>query len=331
MTGPGAGAEGGLGGHLPAGVARPRRRLRELLASDEILVLPGAADAMTARLIEQVGFESVYATGAGFANASFGLPDIGLVAFPEVREHVRRMAGAVSIPLVVDADTGYGGVLNVRRTVQELEWAGVAAVQIEDQMEPKRCGHFDGNTLVTTEQMVSRLAAAVEARTDPDLVIIARTDAYQSEGLAGAIERSKAYLDAGADALFIEAPTTHEDLKQIPAVLDAPLIVNMVEGGKTPLLPASELESLGFSVALYANTALRTAGFAIREAMRTLKEQGDTSSLIDRMLSWHDRQRLVELGGYQALEDRLLGVDQGANGGGRDADDQSTPKEWMSE
>lgn len=286
-----------------------RRRLRERLAQEKILVLPGAADAITARVIQETGFEAIYMTGAGFANASFGRPDIGLITFTEVRDHVRRIADVVDLPLVVDADTGYGGVLNVRRTVRELEDVGAAAIQIEDQAEPKRCGHFDGNTLIGIDDMVRKLNAALDARRDPDLILIARTDAYQSEGMEGALARAEAYLQAGADALFIEAPTSLDDLKALPSLVKAPLIANMVEGGKTPLTTAAELGEMGYRVALFANTALRSAVYAVQESMRVLHDEGGTQSLWDKMLSWEERQRLIGLPEMQALEARLLGTD----------------------
>lgn len=299
-----------LEGRVPTGMAprAARRVLREILAADRITVLPGAADAITARVIEQAGFDGVYVTGAGFANASFGVPDIGLIALPEIREHVRRIASVVSIPVVVDADTGYGGILNVGRAVRELELAGASAIQIEDQAEPKRCGHFDGKSLVSPDEMVQRLAAAIDARTDPDLVIIARTDAYQEEGMAGAVERARAYRLAGADALFVEAPTNTDDLRELPRLLDAPIIANMVEGGKTPMVDAAELEAMGFRVALFANTALRAAVYAVQDAMRVLREQGGTATLSGRMLGWEDRQKLTGLPQMQELEARLLSV-----------------------
>lgn len=297
-------------GRLPTGAEPrgPRRVLREILAADRITVLPGAADAITAQVIEQSGFEGVYVTGAGFANASFGVPDIGLIALPDIREHVRRIASVVTVPVVVDADTGYGGILNVGRAVRELELAGASAIQIEDQAEPKRCGHFDGKRLVSPDEMVQRLAAAIDARTDPDLVIIARTDAYQEEGMAGAVERARAYRLAGADALFVEAPTSTEDLRELPRLLDAPIIANMVEGGKTPMVDAAELEAMGFRVALFANTALRAAVFAVQNAMQVLREQGGTATLAGRMLGWEDRQNLIGLPQMQELEARLLSV-----------------------
>lgn len=295
---------------VPAGTEpkNARRVLREILGADRITVLPGAVDAITARVIEQAGFAGVYVTGAGFANASFGVPDIGLIALPEIREHVRRIASVVSVPVVVDADTGYGGILNVGRAVRELELAGASAIQIEDQAEPKRCGHFDGKRLVSTDEMVQRLAAAIDARSDPDLVIIARTDAYQEEGLAGAVERARAYQLAGADALFVEAPTNTDDLRELPRLLDAPIIANMVEGGKTPMIDAAELEAMGFRIALFANTALRAAVFAVQHAMQVLREQGGTADLVGRMLGWEDRQNLIGLPQMQELEARLLSV-----------------------
>jgi methylisocitrate lyase len=285
------------------------RRLRDRLASEQILVLPGAADAMTARLVEDAGFDAVYATGAGFANASFGQPDVGLVTMSEVVEHVRRISEVVGIPVIVDADTGYGGVLNVHRTVAELERAGAAGIQLEDQAMPKRCGHFDGNTLVPTAEMVQRIAAAREARKDPDLVLIARTDAYQSEGLAGAVERANAYLAAGADLLFVEAPTAAEDLARLPGLVQGPVLANMVEGGKTPWHDAEQLQEMGFRVALFANSTLRVAMRAAKEALEVLREEGDTKTLWPRMLTWQERQELIGLPAMQELEQQLLEAD----------------------
>src|SRR3954447_25885978 len=185
--------------------------LRVRLAQPRILVAPGAADALTARIIEGAGFEAVYLTGAGLANASFGLPDLGLITLTEVTAQVQRIADAISVPLIVDADTGYGGALNVVRTVRELERAGAAAIQLEDQVSPKRCGHFEGKDVVPTAEMVQKIAAGVYARQDPDLVIVARTDARAVEGFDAAIERSRAYAAAGADVVFFEAPTSVEE------------------------------------------------------------------------------------------------------------------------
>lgn len=295
----------------------PAQQLRERLAAPEILVLPGVADALSARLVEQAGFDAVYVTGAGFANASFGRPDVGLITLTEVVEHVRRICNVVDLPVVVDADTGYGGVLNVWRTVRELEAAGVSGIQIEDQVLPKRCGHFAGNSVVRTEDMVARISAALDARIDPDLVIIARTDAYQSEGLEGAVARARAYRAAGADLLFVEAPTEPDDLDHLPSLVDAPLIANMVEGGMTPWRTSAQLQESGFRVALYANTTLRVAVRAAQEALEFLRRHGDTAPLWGQMLSWDDRQSILGLPELQELEARLL------NGGAAHADVQA--------
>jgi 2,3-dimethylmalate lyase len=283
-----------------------RARLRARLAWPEILVIPGAADALTARVIQEVGFEAVYATGAGFANASFALPDVGLITRSEVAEHVRRLTEAVDVPIVADADDGYGGPLSTFRTLAALESAGVAGAQFEDQAAPKRCGHFDGKKLVSADEMVEKLRAAIAARSDPNLVIVARTDAYESEGFDGVVRRARAYTAAGADAIFVEAIPTVRELAQLPGLIDAPLVANMVEGGKTPLVDASELERMGFRVVIYANTALRVAMQAVTEAMHVLKQTGGAETLLGTMLSWQERQRLVRLGEMEALEESFV-------------------------
>jgi 2-methylisocitrate lyase-like PEP mutase family enzyme len=293
----------------------PKKALRKLFAPPPILVLPGAADALTARVIQDVGFEAVYMTGAGFANGSFALPDIGLISASDVVAHVRRIVDAVDIPVVVDADTGYGGPLNVYRTVRQLEDAGAAGIQIEDQAIPKRCGHFDGNTVVSEAEMLQRIAAALDARQDPDLVLIARTDGYQSEGLSGAVHRACSYADAGADVIFVEAPTTLAELEQLPKLIDAPLIANMVEGGKTPSFKAVELQDMGFACALFANTALRASIKAVNDAMRVLRSDGGSEALRDRIVSWDERQSLLRLPEMQAQEDRYIAVASELAGG----------------
>jgi methylisocitrate lyase len=279
--------------------------LRARLAQPQILVAPGAADAMTARIIERAGFDAVYLTGAGLANASFGLPDLGLTTMTEVVAQVQRIADAIGVPLIVDADTGYGGALNVVRTVRELERAGAAAIQLEDQVNPKRCGHFEGKEVVPTAEMVQKIAAAVYARQDPDLVIVARTDARAVEGFEAAVERSRAYAAAGADVIFFEAPVSLDELRQAPRSIPAPLLANMVEGGKTPLLSAAELEALGYRVVIFANAAQRVAAKAVQDAMRVLRHEGTTQPLLDRMLTWDERQRLVDLPRYLELDRQL--------------------------
>lgn len=279
--------------------------LRKRLAQPGILVVPGAVDALTARVIEEAGFEAVYVTGAGIANACFGLPDLGLTTLTEIAVQVQRIADAVQVPVIVDADTGFGGPLNVMRTVRELERAGAAAVQIEDQVSPKRCGHFDGQAVVPVAEMVKKIEAALSARQDPNLVLIARTDARACEGLAAAIERGRAYAAAGADLVFVEAPQTIAELRRLPDAIPAPLLVNMVEGGKTPLLDAAALEAMGYRLVLFANTALRVAVKAVQDAMRRLRHEGTSRSLLDHMVTWEERQRLVGLPYYEALDRRF--------------------------
>ena len=287
----------------------PAATLRSRIQDPRIIIAPGASDALSARIIEGAGAEVVYFTGAGFANSQFAVPDVGLVTMSETVEQVRRITDAVAIPVMADADTGYGGPLNIVRTVKALEGAGVAAIQIEDQVVPKRCGHFDGKTVVPPAEMVGRVRAACDARTNGDVLIIARTDALQSEGLSGAIDRAGAYADAGADMLFVEAPLTVDELREIPRSLGLPLVVNLVEGGQTPVLPAAELEAMGFRVALYANTALRVAAHAIGLAMRSLLENGSSAGLEGMMLTWDERQSLVRLPEYQRLEARYVVAD----------------------
>jgi carboxyvinyl-carboxyphosphonate phosphorylmutase len=283
---------------------RPAAQLRARLAKPEILVVPGVVDALSARLAEEAGFPAVYLTGAGLANAQFGLPDLGLIGLAEVAAHTARIAEAVDVPLIVDADTGYGNALNVRRTVRELERAGAAALQLEDQVSPKRCGHFAGKEVIPRDEMVQKIRAAVEARRDPDTVIIGRTDALALEGIEGAIARARAYRAAGADVIFVEAPLNRDQLARLPKEIDAPLLVNQVEGGRTPLLSARELEALGFRIALYANTLLRVALFAVRDALATLATDGSSDRLRERMLDWDERQRLARLDEWLALEQR---------------------------
>jgi 2-methylisocitrate lyase-like PEP mutase family enzyme len=266
---------------------------------------PGAFDALSARLIQEAGAEAVYFTGAGFANSQFAVPDVGLTTMTETVEQARRIVSAVEIPVIADADTGYGGVLNVARTIRELESAGVAAIQLEDQAIPKRCGHFDRKSVVSIEEMIGRVRAACDARRDPSVLIIARTDARQSEGLDCAIERANAYAEAGADLLFIEAPLSIAEVSRIPPAVRAPAMLNLVEGGSTPIVDANELERMGFRLVIYANTALRVAAKAVGHAMSELLSKGTSTGLEDLMLSWDERQTLVRLKEYERLDERF--------------------------
>lgn len=275
-------------------------------AGTGILVVPGAYDALSARLIEQAGFEAIYATGAGISNAQLGLPDLGLATMTEIVEQVRRMAGATELPLICDADTGYGNPLNVRRAVRELEHAGAAAIQLEDQVSPKRCGHFAGKEVIPAEEMVQKLRAAVDARRTPETLLIARTDSIATDGFDEAVRRGRLYAAAGADVVFIEAPESVEQLRALPPLIDAPLLINMTEGGKTPLLPAAELDAMGYRIAIFPNAALRSAMKAVRETLETLLAAGTTSGILDRLETWEARQQAVGLPEYEQLEARYV-------------------------
>lgn len=282
----------------------PGARFRALMAGRAPVVLPGCADALTARIAVAAGFEAVYATGAGIANAQLGRPDVGLPTMTEVAEQVARMCDAVDVPVVADIDTGFGNAINAQRTVRIFERAGVAAVQIEDQAFPKRCGHFAGKELIAAGEMRGKLRAVLDARADPSLVVIARTDAIAVDGVDGAVERANWYADEGADVVFVEAPPTLDALAALPGRVRAPLLANMVEGGRTPILSVAELGELGYRIVLFANTALRIGAAAVRDALVELRATGDARPLTDRMLSWEDRQALVGLAEIEALEER---------------------------
>jgi 2-methylisocitrate lyase-like PEP mutase family enzyme len=296
-----------LTGVGPAPSAHDRRQaLRAALAASEPLVLPGVTDALGARLVEQAGFAAAYATGAGLANAQYGVPDLGLISLSEVVDHVGRLTEATRLPVVVDADTGYGGPLAAMRAVRLLERAGAAAIQLEDQEMPKRCGHFDDHSLIPAGHMQAKIAAVCEARTDDALVIVARTDACSVHGIDEAIARGKAYVEAGADVLFVEAPRTVEELALVGRELaGVPLVVNVVEGGKTPELDVREYADLGFGVVLFANYLMRSMMLAGREALSHLAEHGETRSRTVRMAGWSERQSLVHLPEFTAAEAAL--------------------------
>jgi 2-methylisocitrate lyase-like PEP mutase family enzyme len=267
-----------------------------------LLPVIGVANALTARIVEDVGFEAGYVSGAGIANTYLGVPDIGLVTMSELVQHVDAITDRVSIPLAVDADTGFGNPINVMRTVAALERAGAQAIQLEDQEFPKRCGHFPSKQVIPTVEMVQKIRAAVAARTDPDTMIIARTDALASLGFDEAIERARRYVDAGADMTFVEAPTSVDQLEKIPRLIDAPQVVNLVIGGKTPVLPFEELQELGFSVALYANLSLQGAMLGTQRALSALRESGSLEEAYGDIVDWQERQRLVGLADYEQLE-----------------------------
>ena len=280
------------------------QRLKELLARRAAVTVPGAANALFARVIEEFGFEAVYVTGAGIANMLLGAPDVGLTTMTEVRDTAAAIAEAVSVPIIVDADTGYGNAVNVVRTVRALERAGAAGIQIEDQAFPKKCGHFAGKDVIAREEMVQKIKAAVDTRHDQSLQIIARTDAYAVEGLERALERAQAYVAAGADVTFVEAPTTLDELARIPKALDVPQVANIVFGGKTPDPGREKLADLGFSIVLYANAALQAALKASYDVLSVLKNEGSLRSVSDRLASFEERQRTVAKDEWDAREAR---------------------------
>ena len=281
--------------------------LRRILKAGGPGVVPGATDCFTARLIERAGFPVVYVTGAGATNTLLGEPDIGLITLTELASQAGRIANAVSVPVIADCDTGFGGVANVKRTVREYERAGVAGLHIEDQVSPKRCGHFEGKSVVPVEEMLFRLQAALDARTDPDFLIIARTDSRAMEGMDSAIARARAYLEIGVDAIFLEQPQSVEELRRVgEALRGTVLVANMVERSKTPMLPSEELAAMGFQIILYANAALYLAAHAVKEGLSVLRKEGTTLSMLDRMLTFKERQEIVGLGEADAYERDLV-------------------------
>ncbi len=263
-------------------------KLKRLLQRDSILVVPAAFDMISAKIIEGAGFEAVYLSGFGQSASHLGLPDAGLITFTEMLERVHNMARAIQVPLLADGDTGYGNVINVRRTVQEFEQAGAAAIQLEDQEMPKKCGHTEGRRVIDAREMVRKIEAAVESRRSDDFLIVARTDARSVLGLQEAIKRGKMYEKAGADIIFIESPQNEEELRIIGESFDRPSMVNMIERGKTPLVHVRELEEMGFSIVAYAVTCLLVAARAMQRAMEILKREGTTEGLLDEMMSFEE-------------------------------------------
>ncbi|WP_324273481.1 oxaloacetate decarboxylase [Blastococcus brunescens] len=288
----------------------PRARLRELMAGPAPLVAPGAYDALSARLIEQAGFDAVYMTGFGTTASLIGRPDVGLLSGAEMVDNARRIVSAVDVPVIADADTGYGNALNVVRTVQLYEQAGVAGIQLEDQVMPKKCGHMSGKLLIPADEMAGKLRAAVEARRDPDLLIIARTDAVAVTGTDDAIARARAFADAGADVLFVEAPTSEADIEHVATELRgvAPLVFNWAEGGKTPPMSLERIAELGFSLVIYPIGTLLAATAGIRSLLDTLKRDGVPTAALDAVPTFAEFTDLVGLPEVQRLEQRFSGA-----------------------
>ncbi|KLK90573.1 carboxyvinyl-carboxyphosphonate phosphorylmutase [Microvirga vignae] len=280
------------------------QKLKSILDRRAAVTIPGAANAMFARVIEDLGFEAVYVTGAGVANMHLGAPDIGLTTMTEVAEVVATIADAVSLPLIVDADTGFGNAVNMVRTIRTFERAGASGIQIEDQVFPKKCGHFSGKEVIPVGDMVQKIKAAVDSRRDQDLQIIARTDARAIEGFDRAMDRARAYIEAGADVTFVEAPTSLDELARIPRELSMPQVANIVYGGKTPDPGRERLAEMGFSIVLYANAALQVALKASYEVLGALKNEGSLGTVGNLLASFEERQRAVAKDQWDAHEAR---------------------------
>jgi carboxyvinyl-carboxyphosphonate phosphorylmutase len=280
-------------------------QLRHLLRQPGIIVAPGAYDCLTAKLIEREGFPAVYMTGAGTAVTHVGQPDLGVATLSEMVANAAAIAATVSVPVIADADTGYGGTLNVYRTVREYERAGVAALHIEDQVFPKRCGHVDGKQVVSSAEMVRKIRAAVEARGDADFVLIARTDALAVTGFDDTLRRCYAYADAGADVLFVEALRTPEEISRLLGEVDVPLLYNFVEHGKSPLLPVAELEHLGFKIVIFPGSIMLAIIPLVRQILGEIKQQGTTAALLDRMTDVVELFETMDFSEMLAFEARV--------------------------
>ncbi|ANN78176.1 isocitrate lyase/PEP mutase family protein [Bordetella flabilis] len=281
-----------------------KQRLRRRIEQRDGLVVPGAFNAMSARVVADQGFEAVYLTGAGLTNMHYGVPDLGIIGLRDVADATARIRDAVDIPLLVDADTGFGNAVNVWHTVRALERAGADAIQLEDQVFPKRCGHFSGKEVAPLPEMLGKIRAAADARVDPDFLIIARTDSRAVLGFEAAVERAQAFADAGADVLFVEATESLDEVRRLPTLLNRPQLVNIVIGGKTPPLPAEELGKMGYGIVLYANAALQGAVAGMQRALGVLKRDGQLKEDPALVAPFQERQRLVQKPLYDDLEKR---------------------------
>jgi 2,3-dimethylmalate lyase len=280
--------------------------LRKLIEDEEILMIPVAHDALCARIAEQSGFKAIFTAGYANSAALLGMPDLSLLTLTEMAEAASRIADAVSIPVFADGDTGHGNIANVQRTVQQFEKAGVAGLFIEDQVHPKRCGHMAGKQVIAPREMVNKIKAALDARQDPDFIIMARTDAIAVNGIDDAIQRANLYNDAGADLIFVEAPESVEQMRRIIGEVDACHMVNMLPGGKTPLLSARELQEIGYSAVAYATACTYTIAKAVRELFESLHKTGTTAGFEDRMTSFDEFNRLVGLERIREQEEAFL-------------------------
>ena len=287
-----------------------RQILKQLFKRDRLLVAPGCFDGLSARLVEEAGFEAAYLSGGAVAR-SMGIPDIGLVTMSEVIERAAQVVAAVKIPIIADADTGYGNAVNLVRSVREFERTGVAAIHIEDQITPKRCGHLDGKEVIPLAEMENKLHAALTNRNDPDFLIIARTDARGVHGFDDAISRGRAFAKLGVDAIFVEAPQSEAELEEIPRALpDVPLLVNVFKGGKTPMLPVDRLQQMGYRIAIYPSETQRAAIHAMRQALALLKREGTTEKMDDALTTFKERDKVVGLDEWQRLERQYMALSE---------------------
>jgi 2-methylisocitrate lyase-like PEP mutase family enzyme len=287
--------------------SRPGTTLLQKLQERRGLLVAGAANALAARVIEQQGFEAVYLSGAGITNTFYGMPDLGFIGLSDLVQHTAATRDAVQLPIIVDADTGFGNALNVGHTVRSLERAGANAIQLEDQQSPKKCGHFNGKAVISAIEAASKIKAAVDARAQRDFLIIARTDARAVEGLNAALDRAALYIESGADITFVEAPESVDELRRIPQALSVPQIVNVVIGGKTPTLDAADYASMGFGLVLYANAALQGGLLGMTAALRHLRQTGRLDEDSGLVASFKDRQQIVQKDLFDDL-DRRYGV-----------------------
>ena len=281
-----------------------RKQLKQLVEARNGLLVPGAFNALSAKVIADLGFQAIYVTGAGVTNMWFGMPDQGFMGLHEIADHTARIRDAVDVPLIVDADTGFGNALNVVHTVRTLERAGADCIQLEDQVAPKRCGHFNGKEVISTEEAVDKIKAAVDARRDGNLLIMARTDAAATHGFEAAVERAQRFAEAGADILFVEAVTEAEQVRALPQRLPTPQLMNMVIGGKTPIFNADQLGALGYGIVLYANAALQGAVMGMQKTLTTLRDAKEVREDSGLVTPFAERQRLVGKGEWDALEKR---------------------------
>lgn len=285
--------------------ASSKPTLRQLLSRDQILVVPASFDMVSAKLIERAGFEAVYLSGYGHSASHLGLPDAGLICFSEMLERLHHLVSAVGIPVIADGDTGFGGVLNIRRTIQKYEEAGAQAVQIEDQEIPKKCGHTPGKRLVEAEEMIKKIEAAVASRRSDRFMIIARTDALSVQGFDEAMRRARHYRAAGADILFIESPTTLEQLRHIPQLLESPIMINQIEGGRTPIVPVQELEAMGYKLVAYALTTLMASVHAMQRVLEMLRKNGDPESYSQEIARFDELDELLGFPEVREWENRF--------------------------